>query len=123
MHEAQNLLQAAKCAFLVGFPKHDLTKEAELHRLLEHSCRIETYPRRLSLGISSKWVTQDSRVSMVPLSQVKLALDRLACSWHVAVTSRRDRFCFTSALLDSLSPLCTPCTSRAEMAHRHFTSS
>ena len=109
IHQAQNLLQGAKGAFLVAFPRQDLAKETKLHRLLEHSCRIETYPGRLSLGSRSDWVPQDSKVSMVPLFKLlqlgiamELALDRVASSWHVAVTSKQERFCFTAALLDSL---------------------
>ncbi len=109
IHEARDILQGAKGAFLVAFPKQGLTKEAKLHRLLEHSCGIETYPGRLSLGTRSEWVPQDSKASMIPLFEmlqlgiaVELALDRLACTWHAAIMTMQDRFCFTAALLDSL---------------------
>ena len=109
MHQARDLLQGAKGAFLVAFPGQDLAKETKLHRLLEHSCGIETYPGHLSLGSRSEWVPQDSKVSMVPLFKLlqlgiamELALDRLASRWHVALTSKQERFCFTPALLDSL---------------------
>ena len=109
MHAGQDALQAARGAFMVAFPKQDLAKETKLHRLLEHSCGIETYPGLLSLGNRSVWRPQDSKESMVPLFDMlqlgiaaEMAVDRLACSWHVDMTTIQDRFCLTAALLDSL---------------------
>ncbi len=109
LHEARDELQGAKGAFLVAFPKQDMRKEAKLLRLLENSYAIETYPGRLSLGTRSDWAPQDSKDSMLPLFEmlqlgiaVETAVDRLACTWHAAITTMQDRFCFTAALLDSL---------------------
>ena len=94
---------------MVAFPKQDLAKETELHRLLEHSCGVETHPGLLGLGSRSAWLPQDSKESMVPLFDMlqlglaaDTAIERLACSWHVAIMTMQDRFCFTAAWLDSL---------------------
>ena len=66
-------------------------------------------PCMLSRGNNYESVSQDSKVSAVSLFEmlrldiaVEMAIDRLASSWHVAVPSKRERFCFTAALLDSL---------------------
>ena len=109
MHNAQDMLHAARGAFMVSFAKQDLAKEVKLHRLLDHSSAIETYPGLFSLGSRTAWMPQDSKDSMVPLFEMlqlgieaEIAVDRLDCSWNVAVTAMQDRFCFTAALLDSL---------------------
>ena len=109
LHEAHDLLHAARGAFMVAFPKQDLAKEAKLHLLLEHSCEIETYPGLSSLGNRSDWSPQDSKQSMVPLFDMlqlgiasEIAVSKLARSWNVKMTTLQDRFCFTAALLDSL---------------------
>ena len=48
---------------MVMFPKQDLATDINLHRLLEHSCGMETYPGLLSLGSRSAWISQDSKAS------------------------------------------------------------
>ena len=109
MHESSELLHAARGAYMVAFPEQDLAKGTRVHRLLGHSCVIETYPKLLGLGNRSAWLPLDSKEIMVPPFDMlqlgpaaETAIESLARSWHVAILTMQDRFCFTAALLDSL---------------------
>ncbi|KAK9825271.1 hypothetical protein WJX74_004617 [Apatococcus lobatus] len=103
IHEARDILQGAKGAFLVAFPKQGLTKEAKLHRLLEHSCGIETYPGRLSLGTRSEWVPQDSKAALPHLQMCDEDVARLRLNPEAALRCNAGRCSSQAATAWSLA--------------------